>query len=87
MQRSIIELADRARTELKGAGIVSSGLRCNQHNRNVGGVSDSRHLIGKALDLRIEGKSAQQTLAWAQEQPEVRYTYAIDTNYVHIDIN
>lgn len=87
MQRSIIELADRARTELKGAGIVSSGQRCSQHNRNVGGVSDSRHLIGKALDLRIEGKSAQQTLAWAQEQLEVRYTYAIDKNFVHFDID
>ena len=86
MQRGVVELADRAREELKGAGFVSSGLRCPQHNANVGGVSDSRHLIGKAIDLRIEGKSARQTLAWAQKQPEVRYAYAIDTSFVHMDI-
>ena len=86
MQRTVVELADRARAELKGVGFVSSGLRCRQHNANVGGVSDSRHLVGKAIDLRIEGKSAQQTLAWAQKQPEVRYAYAIDTSFVHIDI-
>ena len=86
MQRSVLELADRARAELKGVGFVSSGLRCRQHNANVGGVSDSRHLIGKAIDLRIEGKSARQTLAWVQRQPEVRYAYAIDTSFVHIDI-
>ena len=86
MQRGVVELADRAREELKGVGFVSSGLRCSRHNVNVGGVSDSRHLIGKAIDLRIEGKSARQTLAWAQKQPEVRYAYAIDTSFVHIDI-
>ena len=87
MQRTVVELADRARTELKGVGFVSSGLRCRQHNANVGGVPDSRHLIGKAIDLRIEGKSARQTHSWAQKQPEVRYAYTIDTNYVHIDID
>ena len=50
------------------------------------GVSDSRHLTGKAVDLRIEGRSAWQMLAWAQKQPEVRYAYAIDMNYIHMDI-
>lgn len=86
MQRAVVALADRARAELKGVGFVSSGLRCSRHNANVGGVSDSRHLFGKAIDLRVEGKSARQTLAWAQKQPEVRYAYAIDTSYVHIDV-
>lgn len=86
MQCGAVELADRARAELKGVGFVSCGLRCSQHNANVGGVSDSRHLIGKAVDLRIERKSARQALTWAQKQPEVRYAYAIDTSYVHIDI-
>ena len=86
IQRGVVELADRARAELKGVGFVSSGLRCPQHNANVGGVSDSRHLNGKAIALRIEGKSARQTLAWAQKQPEVRYSYAIDASYVHMDI-
>lgn len=86
MKRNVVELADKAREELKGAGFVSSGLRCNQHNTNVGGVSDSRHLIGKAVDLRIEGKSAKQILSWAKNQPQIRYAYAIDQNYVHMDI-
>jgi len=62
------------------------GLRCPRHNANVGGVSDSRHLSGKAIDLRIEGKSARQTLTWAKKQSEVRYAYVIDANYVHMDI-
>ena len=86
MHRTMVELADRARAELKGVGFVSSGLQCSRHNANVGGVSDSRHPVGKAIDLRIEEKSARQTLAWAQKQPEERYAYAIDAAFVHIDI-
>lgn len=86
MQRGVVDLADRAREELKGVGFISSGLRCPKHKANVGGVSDSQHLSGKAIDMRIEGKSARQTLVWAQKQPEVRYAYAIDPNYVHMDV-
>jgi len=86
MQRGVVELADRARVEMRGVGFVSSGLRCSRHNADVGGVSDSRHLTGKAVDLRIEGRSARQMLVWAQKQPEVRYAYAIDMNYIHMDI-
>ena len=86
MQRGAVDLADRAREELKGVGFISSGLRCPQHKANVGGVSDSQHLSGKAIDMRIEGKSARQTLVWTQKQPEVRYAYAIDPNYVHMDV-
>ena len=31
--------------------IISSGIRCKIHNKNVGGTSSSRHLIGKACDF------------------------------------
>lgn len=87
MQRGIVELVDRARSELGGVGYISSGLRCVRHNENVGGVANSRHLVGKAIDLRIEGKPARQILNCVQKQPQVRYAYTIDANYVHMDID
>jgi uncharacterized protein YcbK (DUF882 family) len=34
---------------------VLSGCRCEQHNINIGGVSDSQHLYGTAADIYIEG--------------------------------
>lgn len=30
---------------------VTSGTRCAQHNRNVGGVQNSKHVTGEAADL------------------------------------
>jgi uncharacterized protein YcbK (DUF882 family) len=52
----------------------------------VGGVSNSRHLEGKAMDFSIRGKTSAQVLAYVQKQPEIRYAYAIDGSYVHMDI-
>lgn len=85
-QEKLIRVADRARKALGGAATVSSGVRCSKHNSAVGGVTNSRHLSGKAMDFCIAGKSADQTLAYVQGQPEIRYAYAIDNTFVHMDI-
>lgn len=85
-QEKLIRVADRVRKALGGAATVSSGVRCSRHNSSVGGVSNSRHLAGKAMDFCIAGKSAEQTLAYVQNQPEIRYAYAIDSTFVHMDI-
>ena len=85
-QEKLIRVADRVRKGLGGSATVSSGVRCKTHNSNMGGVSNSRHLSGKAMDFCIAGKSAEQTLAYVQAQPEIRYAYAIDSTFVHMDI-
>lgn len=65
---------------------VSSGVRCEQHNTNVGGVDGSRHKNGKAMDFRVEGQSAKTVLNFVKTIPEIRYCYAIDGSYVHMDV-
>ena len=85
-QRKLVELADAVRSHFGSPGIPSSGLRCGKHNALCGGVKNSRHLCGKALDFRIQGRTALQTLAYVRSLPGVRYAYAIDGNYVHMDI-
>ena len=55
-------------------------------NKAVGGVSNSRHLTGKAMDVRAAGKSAGELLELAQKQPEIRYAHAIDESYIHMDV-
>jgi len=82
----LITVAERVREHFGAACNVSSGVRCDKHNANVGGVTNSRHRLGKAMDFRISGKTAAQVLAYVQKQPEIRYSYAIDTYYVHMDV-
>ena len=82
----LVKVADRVREHFGAAAIISSGVRCKTHNANVGGVPGSRHTMGKAMDFRIVGKTAAQVLAFVQAQPEIAYSYAIDGNYIHMDV-
>ena len=84
--RLLIEQAERVR-EYFGAPVhVSSGVRCERHNANVGGVEGSRHKSGKAMDFRVEGQSAKTVLAYVKSLPDIRYAYAIDGSFVHMDV-
>lgn len=86
MSQTLVKMADRIRRHFGAAATVSSGLRCRTHNANVGGVTNSRHLSGKAMDFCIAGKTAQQVLDIVRSQPEIRYAYAIDDRFVHMDV-
>lgn len=84
--RKLVRLADRVREHFGAAAVVSSGIRCETHNAKVGGVSGSRHKYGTAMDFCIRGMSASSVLPYVQSQPETNYSYAIDSNYIHMDV-
>lgn len=86
VRKPLLRAADAVRDHFGAAAMVSSGLRCDKHNANVGGVPGSRHRLGKAMDFRVAGKTAAQVLEFVRQQPEIRYCYAIDNHYVHMDI-
>lgn len=86
-QEKLIRAADKTRDHFGKPVRVTSGVRCATHNANVGGVSNSRHLSGKAVDFGVEGFSATLVLDYVQKLPEIRYAYAIDSHHVHMDID
>ena len=84
----LMRLADRVREQAGAPMIPSSTVRCSAHNAELkGSVPNSRHLSGKAMDFCIRGWSSAKTLALVQKQPDVRYAYAIDDSFVHMDVN
>ena len=85
-QQLLMELADRARKHFGKPAHVVSGLRCQRWNQIQGGVANSQHMYGEAMDIRIDGVTADKLLAWMKKQPEVRYCYKINSTNVHFDI-
>lgn len=85
--RLLIEQAERVRAHFGAPVHVSSGVRCGVHNANVGGAAGSHHKSGKAMDFRVEGQRAKTVLAFVKTLPDVRYAYAIDGSYVHMDVD
>lgn len=82
----LVKLADQVRGHFGVPATVSSGVRCQAHNAEVGGVSSSRHLLGKAVDFSLRGLSSDTVLGYVGKLPGVHYAYAIDGSYVHMDV-
>ena len=88
IQPQLVRIADRARKHFGKPITIVSGLRCQQHNKNVGGVENSQHLYGEAADIYVSGISQQTVLRWFLGQEDVRYAYAIEnSSNVHFDIS
>lgn len=62
---------------------IESGCRCVQHNRNVGGSEFSRHLIGRAADIKVKNINADLVAELAR-QMSIPGVGGYDT-FTHID--
>lgn len=85
MAERLDELRDRVRQPI----IIASGLRCAYWNQQQGGEKDSRHLTGRAVDLRcttpFERRLLVSTiLTWPSEyMPFVE----VSPHHIHCDLD
>ena len=95
----IVTTLQRLRDEVQRPVIVNSGCRCAEHNIKVGGSpatpgkpgTGSRHLYGKAADIRIDGMTSRQIFdvirrLYLDGELYVGYVYAINGRSVHVDV-
>lgn len=89
-EEALVRAADRVREHFGKPICISSGVRCQAHNDELpGSVKNSRHIRGKAMDFSISGFSASAVLPYLQSlvrSGQLRYVYAINENYVHMDV-
>ena len=87
IQPLLMQILDRARRWSGHPIKVISGLRCEKWNSIQGGVANSQHKYGEAVDVYFYGVTPGAALAWLQSQPDVRYAYRIEgCNNIHFDI-
>lgn len=85
-EEKLMIMAEKVREHFNSPAVVTSGVRCEKHNVNVGGVANSRHKYGKAIDFFVNGKTAKDVLSYVLQNDGIRYAYAIDENCIHMDI-
>jgi len=68
-------------------GHVLSGTRCPKHNASVGGVGDSQHLYGKAVDIYFDDIPVDSMIKAARMAGFTRIGAYYDSNppFVHVD--
>lgn len=66
--------------------VVTSGYRCEKHNKAVGGVGDSAHKKGLAVDIKCEGSSHKWMLIKAFMKAGFKRIGIYD-NFIHVDVD
>lgn len=74
-------------SDILGKPRVTSGFRCAAYNKNVGGLPDSQHLLGKASDL-VSGWVSPNEIAIAAQRIPVFADGGLGlySSFVHLDV-
>lgn len=64
---------------------ISSGYRCPDHNRAVGGVWNSQHVKGTAADIYVDGMDVRELANICKQIFDGVGTY-VDGGFVHVDM-
>jgi len=78
------------RTETGKSITVNSAYRCFKHNKAIGGVSSSQHILGKAADIVIKGEDPKVTFdlidLFINEGEMLQGGLGSYSNFTHYDI-
>lgn len=88
IEMNLVSLLDKLRENFGVPIMVTSGVRCLKYNKEVGGVSDSKHLEGMAADIYVAAVTRREVKVKAYELG-AEYSYygtAGMGNAVHINI-
>ena len=70
---------------------LTSTIRCDRRNKEVGGVKNSKHKLFRANDMGVKGIKAANVKKFvytnsSTKLPFINYAYDINANYEHIDV-
>jgi uncharacterized protein YcbK (DUF882 family) len=80
----LVTLLQKLRNLSKKPLIVTSGFRCNKHNKAIGGAENSYHTKGMAVDVKTP-LPAHDFLLLIKKIPEIKGV-GIYSSWFHLDI-
>lgn len=80
MKAKELQNVQRIRDHYGKPMLITCGLRCPAYNREVGGIPNSEHKKGLAVDFYIPGVTdtygnRKQSIKWMSRMPNHHYTY------------
>lgn len=83
----LIIMLETIRAACKGAPItITSGCRCPEHNKKIGGSEHSYHVIGKAADFKVKGYKPSWVANKLDAIAPESYGLGRYNNWTHIDV-
>ncbi len=85
MDFELLEVLDDLREHLGAPVRVTSGFRCKDHNRAVGGSSRSQHLFGRAADVQCDSHSPYFVQEYLCQKYPNRLGIGRYSTFTHVD--
>ncbi len=84
--RELILKLDLARELAETPFVITSGYRCPKHNKEVGGVKESAHVKGLAVDIAVSDNVARLNILKGLIIAGFR-RIGIGKDFIHVDID
>jgi uncharacterized protein YcbK (DUF882 family) len=81
----LIDLLDAIREKVGEPVYITSGYRCENRNKKVGGAKHSQHVLGKAADIRVKSMSTKQLAKFLEKNFKIG-GMGIYPTFVHVDV-
>lgn len=86
IDKRLVDLLDAIRERIGKPIEVLSGYRCPEHNAEVGGVSNSQHVLGTAADITYDGIDVDYLAQVAEECGADGIGRYYNQDFVHVDV-
>ncbi len=84
LHKNILPIITDLREIYNDSIYITSNFRSPLENKRVNGVNNSKHLCGKAVDIRIRGLSRENVLDILKIK-EYNYNIEIESNHIHLE--
>ena len=82
----LLSMLDNARTVAEVPFVLTSGLRTEEYNRKIGGVEDSAHLYGLAVDIQCTDSINRFNIIYGLMVAGFR-RIGVSQTHIHADID
>lgn len=83
---ALLSVLEEVRRAFNAPVTITSGCRCEAHNKKVGGAAKSYHVKGMAADIQVKGKTPKEVQEWLLKNYPDRLGIGYGKTFTHIDV-
>jgi uncharacterized protein YcbK (DUF882 family) len=65
---------------------ITSGCRCEEHNKRIGGAPKSKHMQGIAVDIQVKDVDAHDVYKYLDDKYPNNYGLGDANSFTHVDV-
>lgn len=86
VDKILLDVLTETREHFNAPLTITSGCRCESHNKTIGGAKKSYHVRGKAADIKVKGFDAMSVYKFLDNHYQDRLGVILYPTWVHIDV-